>query len=159
MSATLHTSLGVVKLEIFCDKVPRTSANFLALAASGSYDKTLFHRNMRGFMLQGGDPTGTGKGGEAIHGGVIPDEFHADCQHSKRGIVSMANNGPDTNASQFFITYAAQPHLDNVYTVIGQVIDGFDVLDAAEKVPVGKKNRPSMDILLERISIHANPCA
>lgn len=151
--------MGDVKLEIFCDKVPRASENFLALAASGSYDKTLFHRNMKGFMLQGGDPSGTGKGGEAINGGTIGDEFHPECAHSMRGVVSMANNGPNTNASQFFITYAPQPHLDNVYTVIGQVIDGFDVLDAAERVPVGKKNRPSTDIILERVTIHANPLA
>jgi cyclophilin family peptidyl-prolyl cis-trans isomerase len=102
-----------VKLEIFCDSVPRTAFNFLALAASGYYDGTLFHRNVRGFMVQGGDPTGTGKGGESIWGGKFPDEIRAELTHSARGILSMANSGPGTNAAQFFITYAKHPHLDN----------------------------------------------
>jgi peptidyl-prolyl cis-trans isomerase-like 3 len=113
MSVTLHTNHGDVKLEIFCDSVPRTAFNFLALAASGYYDGTLFHRNVRGFMVQGGDPTGTGKGGESIWGGKFPDEIRAELTHSARGILSMANSGPGTNAAQFFITYAKHPHLDN----------------------------------------------
>ena len=110
---TLHTDLGTLKLEVFCDIVPRTSFNFLALAASGYYDNTLFHRNIKGFMLQGGDPTGTGKGGESIWGGKFNDEIHPDNKHTTRGVVSMANSGPNTNGSQFFITYAKHPHLDN----------------------------------------------
>ena len=113
MSVTLHTDLGTLKLEIYCDIVPRTSFNFLALAASGYYDNTLFHRNIKGFMLQGGDPTGTGKGGESIWGGKFNDEVHPDEKHTVRGVVSMANSGPNTNGSQFFITYAKHPHLDN----------------------------------------------
>ena len=113
MSVTLHTDLGTVKIEVFCDTVPRTSFNFLALAASGYYDNSLFHRNIKGFMLQGGDPTGTGKGGESIWGGKFNDEIHPDNKHTARGIVSMANSGPNTNGSQFFITYAKHPHLDN----------------------------------------------
>ena len=113
MSVTLHTDLGTLKIEIFCDIVPRTSFNFLALAASGYYDNSLFHRNIKGFMLQGGDPTGTGKGGESIWGGKFNDEIHPDNKHTTRGVVSMANSGPNTNGSQFFITYAKHPHLDN----------------------------------------------
>lgn len=113
MAVTLHTDLGTLKLELFCDTVPRTTFNFLALAASGYYDNTLFHRNIKGFMLQGGDPTGTGKGGESIWGGKFNDEIHPENQHTTRGIVSMANSGPNTNGSQFFITYAKHPHLDN----------------------------------------------
>jgi peptidyl-prolyl cis-trans isomerase-like 3 len=113
MSVTLHTNHGDVKLEIFCDSVPRTAFNFLALAASGYYDGTLLHRNVRSFMVQGGDPTGTGKGGESIWGGKFPDEIRAELTHSARGTLSMANSGPGTNASQFFITYAKHPHLDN----------------------------------------------
>ncbi len=93
----------------------------MALAASNYYDNTLFHRNIKGFMIQGGDPTGTGKGGESIWGGTFLDEFHPDLQHNKKGILSMANNGPNTNGSQFFITYDNQPHLNNQYTIIGQV--------------------------------------
>lgn len=159
MSVTLHTNHGDIKCEIFCDLVQKASYNFLALAASGSYDNTLFHRNIKGFMLQGGDPTGTGKGGESIYGNHFNDQFHPDLKHDKRGVLSFANNGPDTNGSQFFFTYAAQPHLNNQYTIFGQIINGIDVLDSIEKIPVGKKNRPLSEIKLESITIHANPLA
>jgi len=160
MAATLHfVGFGDIKVEVFCDRVPRASENFLALAASGYYDGTLFHRNMKGFMLQGGDPTGTGKGGESIWGVPFKDEFHTDLRHDERGVLSMANNGPDNNGSQFFFLYAPQPHLNNKYTIFGRVIDGWEVLDAIEKVPIGKKNRPLQDVKLERITIHANPLA
>mmetsp|Transcript_20105 Transcript_20105/g.19409 ORF Transcript_20105/g.19409 Transcript_20105/m.19409 type:complete len:163 (-) Transcript_20105:108-596(-) len=159
MSVTLHTNHGPIKIEVFCDTVPKASENFLALAAAGAYENTLFHRNMRGFMLQGGDPLGTGKGGECIWGGHLEDEFHVDLKHDRRGVVSMANNGPNTNGCQFFLTYSAQPHLNNIYTIFGQVIDGFETLDAIEKVPVGQKNRPLSDIKIERLVIHANPIA
>merc|ERR550537_2118723 len=143
MAVTLHTTHGDLKLEVFCDLVPNNCENFLALAASGKYDNTHFHRNIKGFMIQGGDPTNTGKGGESIHGGKsLRDEIHPDLIHDKRGVVSMANKGPDTNGSQFFITYGPQPHLNSKYTVVAQVIDGFETLDAMEKVPVGSKNRP-----------------
>jgi len=159
MSVTFHTNLGDVKIEIFCDTVPRTAFNFLALAGSGYYDHTLFHRNIRGFMLQGGDPSGTGKGGESIWGGKFADEIHPANTHSARGIVSMANSGPGTNGSQFFLTYAKHPHLDNNYTVFGKVIDGWDALDAIERVPCDAKHRPTSEVQLERITIHANPLA
>ncbi|KAH9104219.1 hypothetical protein LEN26_015096 [Aphanomyces euteiches] len=159
MSVTLHTSLGDIKLEVFCDTAPRAAENFLALCASNSYDNTLFHRNMKGFMIQGGDPTGTGKGGECIWGGAFDDEFHPQNRHNVRGIVSMANSGANTNKQQFFITYAKQPHLNNVYTVFAKVIDGFDVLDLMEKAPVDAKHRPLKDIVIQRLTIHANPLA
>jgi peptidyl-prolyl cis-trans isomerase-like 3 len=122
MSVTIHTSIGDLKLEIFCDTAPRTAFNFLALAASGSYDGTTFHRNIKGFMIQAGDTaekTGT-KGGESIWGAVaFPDEFHASNKHDKRGVLSMANKGKNTNRSQFFLCYERQPHLDNLHTVFG----------------------------------------
>mgnify|MGYP003387459795 CR=1 FL=1 len=114
---------------------------------------------MQGFVLQGGDPLGTGKGGESIWGGTFGDEFVPELQHSKRGILSMANNGPDTNASQFFICYAALPHLNNKNVVFGQLLGGWDALERLEKVPVGKKNRPLTDLCLESVTIHANPLA
>ena len=110
-------------------------------------------------MVQGGDPSGTGRGGESIWGGAFKDELGVDYKHDRRGIVSMANEGPDTNKAQFFITYGAQPHLNDKYTIFGQVIDGWEVLDAMEKVPVGKKNRPVSDIQIEDIIVHANPLA
>lgn len=111
----------VAQIELFCDNVPRTTFNFLALAASGYYDETVFHRNIKGFMLQGGDPTGTGKGGAAIWGAKFEPEMHPDNTHSARGIVSMAALG--SNGSQFFITYAKHAHLDNSYAVFGKVRD------------------------------------
>lgn len=94
--------------------------NFLALAASGKYRGCLFHRNIKGFMVQTGDPTNTGKGGQSIWGGKFDDEIRDDLKHTFRGVVSMANSGPNSNASQFFITYAKQPHLDGKYTVFGK---------------------------------------
>ena len=159
MSITLKTTHGDMKVEVLCDITPKTSENFLALCASGYYNGTLFHRNMKGFMVQGGDPTGTGKGGESISGGYIADEFHSEALFDRRGMIAMANNGPDTNGSQFFITYAPQPHLNNRYTIFACIIDGFEVLDAIERIPVGKKNRPLTDIRLESVIIHANPLA
>ncbi|KAG2603955.1 hypothetical protein PVAP13_4NG022300 [Panicum virgatum] len=120
MSVTLHTNLGDIKCEVFCDQVPRTAENFLALCASGYYDGTVFHRNIKGFMIQGGDPTGTGKGGTSIWGTKFADEFRESLKHNARGIMSMANSGPNTNGSQFFITYAKQPHLNGHYTVFAK---------------------------------------
>ena len=165
MSVTIHTSIGDIKLEIFCDTAPRTSFNFLALCASNFYNNSIFHRNMRGFMLQGGGPGNAGKGGESIWGGTFDDEFHPDLVHDKRGCLSMANKGPNTNASQFFITYERQPHLNHVYTVFGRVLEGWDVLDKAEKLPVlggSKKSLASKPVdppVIQSITIHANPLA
>ncbi|KAK8944999.1 Peptidyl-prolyl cis-trans isomerase-like 2 [Platanthera zijinensis] len=107
--------------------------NFLALCASCYYDGTIFHRNIKGFMIQGGDPTGTGKGGTSIWGKKFSDEIRESLKHNARGMLSMANSGPNTNGSQFFITYAKQPHLNGLYTIFGKVIHGFEVLDIMEK--------------------------
>ena len=161
MSCTLHTTLGDIKIEIFCDLVPKTSENFLALAASGYYDNTIFHRSMKNFIIQGGDPTGTGKGGTSIWNSVFDDEFHPELKHDKRGMISMANKGnnPNTNGSQFFIIYGPQPHLNNQNTIFATIIDGIEVLDSMEKVSVGEKFRPVTDIKINKITIHANPLA
>lgn len=131
----------------------------MALVASGAYENTTFHRNIKGFMIQGGDPTGTGKGGESIWGGTFDDEFNGELRHDRRGIVSMANKGANTNRAQFFITYGKQPHLNGKYTIIGRVIDGFETLDAMERVPSGKKDKPLTEITLINTTIHANPLA
>ncbi|GFE55567.1 cyclophilin [Babesia ovis] len=146
--------------------------NFLALCASNFYNGLTFHRNIKGFLIQGGDPTGTGKGGESIYGGLFEDEIVSHLKHDKRGVVSMANlSKPETNGSQFFITYSKQPQLNGSYTVFGRVIDGMDTLDKMEKgrlvntlvqmapEPVGKKYRPLNPITIERVTIHANPIA
>lgn len=162
MSVTLHTTLGDVKIELYCELTPRTCENFLALAASNYYDGTLFHRNIKGFMVQGGDPTGTGKGGRSIFGtpnGKFPDEIVDSLKHSRRGIVSMANSGPNTNGSQFFITYKAHAHLNGKYTVFGQVIDGMDTLDRLEKLPVDAGDKPRQEVKINKVTIHANPLA
>ncbi|KAG5439655.1 hypothetical protein PCK2_000789, partial [Pneumocystis canis] len=119
-SVTLHTDVGDLKIEIFCELVPKTAYNFMALCASEYYNHCLIHRNIKGFIVQTGDPTGTGQGGESIYGKHFPDEFHSSLKHQGRGVVSMANSGPNTNGSQFFITYAEHPHLDDKYTIFGK---------------------------------------
>ena len=103
MSVTLHTSHGDLKVEVFCDSIPLASENFLSLAASYYYDNTIFHRNIKDFMIQGGDPSKTGKGGDSIWGKPFKDEYHPLHKFDERGMIAMANNGPDTNKSQFFI--------------------------------------------------------
>lgn len=122
MSVTLHTDLGPLKIEIFCEAVPKTAENFLALCASGYYDDCPFHRSIKTFMVQTGDGEfGNGKGGKSIWGGKFEDEIRPALRHNARGVVSMANSGPGTNGSQFFITYGSHPHLDGLNTVFGKV--------------------------------------
>lgn len=161
MSVTLHTDVGDIKIELFVTQCPKTCENFLALCASDYYNGCIFHRNIKGFMVQTGDPTNTGKGGSSIWGKKFEDELREDLKHSMRGIVSMANNGPNSNASQFFITYAKQAHLDMKYTVFGKVIDGMDTLDVLERIPVvnTKSFRPQIDTKIKSVTIHANPLA
>ncbi|XP_014667751.1 PREDICTED: peptidyl-prolyl cis-trans isomerase-like 3 [Priapulus caudatus] len=160
MSVTLHTDFGDIKVELFCDQCPKACENFLALCASDYYNNTIIHRNIKGFMVQMGDPTGTGKGGTSIWGNKFDNEILDELKHNMRGVVSMANNGPNTNGSQFFITYSKQSHLDHKYTIFGKVIDGWDVLEELEKQPVSQKNyRPQTDIRLQGVTIHANPLA
>jgi Peptidyl-prolyl cis-trans isomerase (rotamase) - cyclophilin family len=159
MSVTLNTTHGKLKIEVFCEQVPATAKNFLALCAKGYYDNTIFHRNIKGFIVQGGDPTGTGKGGESIYGKHFDDEIHPDLKFDKRGVVAMANAGPNTNGSQFFITYAKQPHLNGVYPIFGRVIDGWETLDLMEREPVDGKDRPLNEIKIYNVTFHANPIA
>lgn len=120
-SVTFHTDVGDIKIELFCEDCPKTCENFLALCASDYYNNCLFHRNIKGFIVQTGDPTGTGKGGNSIWGRKFEDEFKDHLKHTDRGMLSMANSGPNTNSSQFFFTYAAQPHLDLKYTMFGEL--------------------------------------
>jgi cyclophilin family peptidyl-prolyl cis-trans isomerase len=124
-SATIHTDKGDIVVELFADKTPRTVNNFVFLAKEGFYDGTIFHRVISDFMAQGGDPTGTGSGGPGYR---FPDEFYSTLKHDKPGILSMANAGPGTNGSQFFITHLPTPWLDNKHSVFGKVISGMDVL-------------------------------
>jgi cyclophilin family peptidyl-prolyl cis-trans isomerase len=124
-TATLSTDKGDIVLELFADKAPKTVNNFVFLARAGFYDGTIFHRVISDFMVQGGDPTGTGSGGPGYRFG---DEFYPSLQHDKPGIFSMANAGPGTNGSQFFITHVPTPWLDGKHSIFGQVIEGLDVL-------------------------------
>lgn len=130
---TLHTTAGYIDATIYASKAPLTSANFLNLAKRGYYDGIAFHRVISGFMLQGGDPTETGRGGP---GYKFADEFHPELRHRAPGVFSMANAGPNTNGSQFFITTVPTPFLDNRHSVFGQVTNGLDVV---EKI-TGKNN-------------------
>ncbi|ROT78828.1 putative peptidyl-prolyl cis-trans isomerase-like 3-like [Penaeus vannamei] len=160
MSVTLHTDVGDLKVELFCEQCPKTCENFLALCASNYYDGCLFHRNIKGFMIQTGDPTGTGKGGQSIWGKKFEDEVRDDLKSICQGITGLANSGPNTNGSQFFINYSPQPHLDLKYTVFGKIIDGLDVLDELEKLPVNPKNhKPTTETRINNVTIHANPIA
>lgn len=142
---------------------PRSTQNFLKHAACGTYTGTFFHRILPGFAAQAGDPEGTGKGGEAVHGGFVPDEFSPELRHSQRGIVSMAKpHGTSKNGSQFFITLCPQPHLDGQYTVIGSIIGGIDTLRTIEACKVTKKGKPATEsdrIHITGVTIHANPFA
>ena len=124
-TARIRTERGDMVAELYADRAPLTVENFVNLARSGFYDGTTFHRVIAGFMAQGGDPTGTGTGGPGYQ---FTDEFHPTLRHSGPGMLSMANAGPGTNGSQFFITFSATPHLDGKHTVFGRVTDGMDVL-------------------------------
>ncbi|XP_055334631.1 peptidyl-prolyl cis-trans isomerase-like 3 [Paramacrobiotus metropolitanus] len=159
MSVTIHTDLGDLKLEVFCEECPKTAQNFLALCASGYYDECIFHRVIKGFMVQTGDPTGTGKGGNSIWGKKFEDEIREDLRHNRRGTLAMANNGPNTNGSQFYIACAPQPHLDLKYTVFGRMLDGEDTLSAIEKLQVDTKYHPHKQCKITGVTIHANPLA
>ncbi len=127
LHAVITTAKGEIKIELFADKAPMTVASFVNLANRGYYDGLKFHRVIPNFMIQGGDPTGTGSGGPGYRFG---DEFNPAAKHDSAGILSMANSGPGTNGSQFFITHAPQPHLDGRHTVFGKVVSGQSVVDA-----------------------------
>ncbi len=124
-TARLVTPIGDIVAELYAEKAPRTVNNFVFLAREGYYDGVTFHRVIKGFMAQGGDPTGTGRGGP---GYTFADEFDPSLRHDGPGVLSMANAGPGTNGSQFFITHAPTPHLDDRHTVFGRVVEGFDVV-------------------------------
>jgi cyclophilin family peptidyl-prolyl cis-trans isomerase len=123
--AVFTTDVGEFTVHLFADKAPVTVNNFVFLARQGYYDNTTFHRVLPGFMAQGGDPTGTGTGGP---GYSFEDEFGPDLQFDRPGLLAMANRGPDTNGSQFFITYAPTPHLNGLHSIFGEVVEGADVL-------------------------------
>jgi peptidyl-prolyl cis-trans isomerase A (cyclophilin A)/peptidyl-prolyl cis-trans isomerase B (cyclophilin B) len=174
--ATFHTTHGEFAVELFANRAPNTVENFLGLArhepaadadpapdtatwedpeteeirGDSLYSGAVFHRIIEDFMIQGGDPTGTGRGGPGYQ---FEDEFHDDLTHSGPGMLSMANSGPNTNGSQFFITLDAQPHLDGRHAVFGQVTDGIDVIEELGAVPTGRNDQPRDEVSIDRIEI------
>lgn len=163
--ATIETSMGNMVAELYWDKAPRTVENFVALAEGKKewldpktserikkplYSGTLFHRVIPGFMIQGGDPLGTGTGGP---GYKFEDEFSPDLKHDGPGILSMANSGPNTNGSQFFITEKATPWLDNRHTIFGRIIDNVDLVGRIARVPRGPNDKPNVDVIIKGIKI------
>jgi peptidyl-prolyl cis-trans isomerase A (cyclophilin A) len=167
VSATLHTTQGDIKVNLFPNQAPKTVTNFVGLAegtqnysepnaskgTSGPfYDGSVFHRVINGFMIQGGDPTGTGRGGPGYR---FADEFHPELQFNKPYLLAMANAGKDTNGSQFFITVAPTTHLNFKHTIFGEVADqeSRNIVDAIAKVPTQGSDRPVTDVVIERVSI------
>jgi peptidyl-prolyl cis-trans isomerase B (cyclophilin B) len=147
--ATLHTSMGAIAVELFDDHAPKTVANFKKLAEDGFYNGVIFHRVIPDFMIQGGDPTGTGSGGP---GYTFEDEFND--RSVERGALAMANSGPNTNGSQFFIVTAdACPWLDGKHTVFGRVTDGMDAVDAISDVDRDSRDKPHQDVTIERVEL------
>jgi peptidyl-prolyl cis-trans isomerase B (cyclophilin B) len=147
--ATIHTNVGAIELELFDDDAPKTVQNFLDLAGKGFYEGVIFHRVIPDFMIQGGDPTGTGMGGP---GYTFEDEFND--HPAVRGSLAMANSGPNTNGSQFFlITAEATPWLDGKHTVFGRVTSGMDVVDRIESTPTDASDRPREEMRIERVEV------
>ena len=163
--ATLKTSMGEIVIHLFDDKAPKTVANFVDLASGTKewtdpktrekvkrplYNGTIFHRVIPGFMIQGGDPLGNGTGGPGYR---FEDEFHPDLKHSKSGILSMANAGPNSNGSQFFITQKPAPWLDGRHSIFGAVVKGQSVVDAIVNVPRDLRDRPIKDVAIQEVVI------
>ena len=146
----IQTTKGKIVVELFQDKAPKTVENFLGLAKKGYYNGIVFHRVIPGFMIQTGDPTGTGRGGP---GYTFPDEFGPGLKHSEAGILSMANAGPDTNGSQFFITLAATPWLDGRHAIFGKVVEGLPVVQAIAAAPRDPNDRPLTEIRMEKVEV------
>jgi cyclophilin family peptidyl-prolyl cis-trans isomerase len=147
-TATLHTSEGDIDVEFYAADAPQTVNNFVFLARDGFYDGVIFHRVIRGFMVQGGDPTGTGTGGPGYR---FRDEFHSKTRYP-RGTVAMANAGPNTNGSQFFICHA-DAGLPNQYTIFGEVTGGMDIVDAIAEAPTGAQDRPQAPVTIDSVTV------
>eukprot|EP00199_Chlamydomonas_sp_CCMP681_P003193 CAMPEP_0119105190 /NCGR_PEP_ID=MMETSP1180-20130426/3227_1 /TAXON_ID=3052 ORGANISM="Chlamydomonas cf sp, Strain CCMP681" /NCGR_SAMPLE_ID=MMETSP1180 /ASSEMBLY_ACC=CAM_ASM_000741 /LENGTH=146 /DNA_ID=CAMNT_0007090191 /DNA_START=71 /DNA_END=511 /DNA_ORIENTATION=- len=142
--------MGTFQVELYYKHAPKTCKNFEQLAKKGYYDGTVFHRIIRDFMIQGGDPTGTGRGGESMYGGKFEDEITRELKHTGAGILSMANAGPNTNGSQFFLTLGPTPHLDGKHTIFGRVASGMEVVKRIGNTQTNSVDRPTTDIKIIR---------
>ncbi|KAF8479309.1 cyclophilin-like protein [Russula ochroleuca] len=149
-SVVLETNLGNIQLELYWDHAPRTCENFAQLAKRGYYNGVVFHRIIADFMVQGGDPTGTGKGGTSIYGQKFEDEIHPELRFTGAGILAMANSGPNTNGSQFFMTLAPTPFLDSKHTIFGRVSSGMRVLQRLGAVGVDAQDRPREEVKIHK---------
>ncbi|CAK9237774.1 unnamed protein product [Sphagnum troendelagicum] len=149
----LHTSMGDITVELYIKHAPKTCRNFLELSRKGYYNQVLFHRVIKDFMVQGGDPTGTGRGGESIFGAKFEDELTRELKHTGAGILSMANSGPNSNGSQFFLTLAPTPWLDGKHTIFGRVCKGIDVVKRLGIVETDKHDRPIHDVKILKTAV------
>ena len=148
--AVMETTHGAITFELFADRTPATVNNFVFLARKGFYDGVPFHRVIDGFMIQGGDPEGTGRGGP---GYTFEDEFSDELRFDAPGLLAMANAGPATNGSQFFVTVSTPRHLDGRHTIFGRVVEGYDLVEQISRVPSDSADRPLDDVVIERIRI------
>ncbi len=148
--AEFSTNMGNFKVELYNDKAPLTVGNFMKLVDQGFYNGLIFHRVIDGFMLQCGCPHGTGRGGP---GYTIKDEFHPDLKHDSKGVLSMANAGPNTGGSQFFITVAPTPWLDKHHAIFGKVVEGYEVVEAISKVDKDRMDKPLKEIKINSINL------
>jgi len=151
--AVIKTTMGAIEIELFEKETPKTVENFVGLANRGYYNGVIFHRVIDNFMIQGGDPTGTGRGGESIWGKKFDDEIDSALVFDKEGILAMANAGKNTNGSQFFITLAATKWLNGNHTIFGKVINGMDVVKAIGKVAKNAQDKPLTDVVMESVTI------
>uniref|UniRef100_A0A0D9XAV9 Peptidyl-prolyl cis-trans isomerase n=1 Tax=Leersia perrieri TaxID=77586 RepID=A0A0D9XAV9_9ORYZ len=147
---TLETSMGAFTIEMYYKHAPKTCRNFVELSRRGYYDNVIFHRIIKDFIVQGGDPTGTGRGGESIYGAKFEDEIRPELKHTGAGILSMANAGPNTNGSQFFITLAPCQSLDGKHTIFGRVCKGMEIVKRLGSVQTDKSDRPIHEVKILR---------
>ena len=151
--AIIKTNMGTIEVELFADQTPKTVENFVGLAEKGYYNGIIFHRVIKDFMLQAGDPTGTGSGGASFWGGKFDDEIVSDLKHDTPGMLSMANSGPNTNGSQFFITLIATSWLDGKHTIFGKVINGMDIVYTIGEVKTAAGDKPVNEVVMEKVTI------
>jgi len=156
MVVVLETNQGAIEIKLMPEVAPKACENFTKLAEKGYYDGLIFHRVIKGFMIQGGDPTGTGRGGESVWGKPFADETDPKVQFDSPGLLAMANAGPNTNGSQFFITTANTPWLNGKHTIFGKVVSGYDVVEKIENSPTGRNDKPKAEQKIIRAYLKAD---